>query len=316
MTQLSPTTHVAETPAHIAGNVPSGSGLTTPSLRSDLMVLTKVRITLMVAITAWVGYALGVAALGTGWDWFRLLGAMAGTSLSCMGAAVLNQAYEHDTDAMMHRTRARPIPAGRVSVAAATWLGMGLSVVGVAMLWVTTHWLAAALSAATIFSYVLIYTPMKRTSSLALLVGAAPGAAPPLIGYAAVTGTLDAAAWIAFAIMFVWQVPHFLAIAWLYREDYARGGMPMLPVIDPDGRRTFRQVLIGCLLLLPLGVAPAYLGVTGPIYMFIALILGMGFLGLGIRLTFQPTRASARLLFFGSLIYLPAVFAAMVADLA
>jgi protoheme IX farnesyltransferase len=286
-----------------------------PSLLGDLMTLTKMRITLMVALTAFVGFALAATDGPGAWSWLRLAGTLVGTAVSCMGASVLNQVYERDTDGMMERTRQRPLPAGRVNPFVATLLGVLLSVLGVGILLATTHWLAAALSAATILSYVLIYTPLKRTTSLALIIGAAPGAAPPLIGYAAANGTLGAAAWLCFAIMFVWQVPHFLAIAWLYRDDYARTGMPMLPCIDaPDGRRTFRQVLISCLLLLPLGLAPAYVGVSGLIYLVSALICGLAFLGFGIRLFQQRTRAAARNLFIASLVYLPVILTVMLLD--
>jgi len=301
-------------PGGVAGVADEAAVAAAPSRRADLMTLTKMRITVMVGITAFVGYAVAVASTGVGWHWPRLLAAMAGTAISCMGAAVLNQAFERDTDAMMHRTRNRPLPAGRVGPGVAWALGVALSLVGVGVLLVGTHWLAAALSAATITSYVWVYTPLKRISSIALLVGAAPGAAPPLIGYAAVTGRVDAAAWLIFAIMFVWQVPHFLAIAWLYREDYARSGMPMLPVIDPDGRRTFRQTLIGCLLLLPLGVAPAYLGVSGLGFMLVSLVSGLVFLWFGVRLARLRSRDAARALFLASLVYLPVVLAAMVLD--
>jgi len=286
-----------------------------PSLLGDLMTLTKMRITLMVALTAFVGFALAVADAPDTWSWLTLIGALLGTSISCMGASVLNQVYERDTDGMMDRTRNRPLPAGRVNPFIATLLGVLLSVLGVGILLGMTHWLAAALSAATILSYAGVYTPLKRTTSLALIIGAAPGAAPPLIGYAAAAGTLETAAWLCFAIMFVWQVPHFLAIAWLYRDDYAKTGMPMLPCIDaPDGRRTFGQVLISCLMLLPLGLAPAYVGVSGHIYLVTALVCGLVFLGFGVRLMQRRTRAAARNLFIASLIYLPVILTVMLLD--
>lgn len=308
MSQLTSTPRVATVDA------PDGHA-DAPSLPNDLMTLTKMRITLMVALTAFVGFALGVAAAPEAWSWLTLIGTLLGTAISCMGASVLNQAYERDTDGLMDRTRERPLPAGRINPFLATLLGVLLSAVGVGILLATTHWLAAALSAATIVSYVLIYTPLKRTTSLALIIGAAPGAAPPLIGYAAATGTLGAAAWLCFAIMFVWQVPHFLAIAWLYRDDYARTGMPMLPCIDsPDGRRTFRQVLISCLILLPLGLLPAYLGVSGSIYLVAALLCGLAFLWFGVRLMQQRTRAAARNLFLASLVYLPIILTVMLLD--
>lgn len=279
--------------------------------RADYMTLTKQRITLMVVITAAAGFALAPGA----WSWLTLMGTLMGTALSCMGASVLNQVIERDTDGMMDRTMNRPLPAGRVNPTEATWVGVVLGLAGVGLLALTTTWMAAALSAFTILSYVLIYTPMKRYSPVALLVGAVPGAMPPMIGYAAVTGDLRAAAWLTFTIMFVWQVPHFLAIAWLYREDYAKAGFPMLPVLDPTGQRTFRQVLIGCLLLVPLGGLPTMLGISGIAYFFTALICGLTFLAFGIALVWRPGRTQARRLFLASLVYLPVVLTVMLVDM-
>lgn len=279
--------------------------------RADYTALTKPRITLMVVITAAAGFALAPGV----WSWLTLLGTLFGTALSCMGASVLNQVIERETDGMMERTMSRPLPAGRIGASEAIWFGTALGLLGVALLALTTTWLAAALSAFTIVSYVLVYTPMKRYSPMALLVGAVPGAMPPMIGYAAVTGDLGAAAWLAFAIMFAWQVPHFLAIAWLYRDDYARAGFPMLPVLDPTGQRTFRQVLIGCLLLVPLGGLPTMLGISGVAYFFTALICGLGFLAFGVALVLRPGRTQARRLFLVSLIYLPVVLTVMLVDM-
>ncbi len=279
--------------------------------RADYTTLTKPRITLMVVITA----AAGMALAPSPWTWWVMIGMLAGTALSCMGASAMHQVIERSTDGLMRRTRQRPLPAGRLGTPEAAWLGGGLSLAGVAVLAGTTTWLAAMLSAITIVSYAFVYTPMKRRSPTALRVGAVPGAMPPLIGYAAVTGDLGAAAWIVFAIMFVWQVPHFLAIAWLYREDYARAGFPMLPVLDPSGQRTFRQVLIGCLTLVPLGLLPTMLGISGLLYFFTALACGLGFLAFGVALVLRPGRTQARWLFFASLVYLPVVLAVMLVDM-
>ena len=170
------------------------------------------------------------------------------------------------------------------------------------------------LSAFTIFSYVTIYTPLKRVTTVSTLIGAIPGALPPVIGYAAATGAVEPAAWCMFAIMFMWQLPHFLAIAWMYREDYTRGGFVMLPVIEPDGRSTFRQMLIGCLAMLPLGLLPTLMGFTGMIYFVGALIAGVGFLATAVALVISPTNERARRVFFASLIYLPLVLALMMID--
>ena len=309
-----------------AGDEAPGAAAT-PSRWDDLKQLTKPRITRMVVITAAIGFFIAPAV---GWwavPWLTFAIAMAGTALSCMSASAFNQAYERDTDALMTRTRNRPVAAGRISPGAANRLGILLGVTGVGLLAASGLLLAAALCALTIASYAWVYTPMKRASSLALIVGAVPGAMPPLIGYAAATaapasdswsggpyGTLGPAAWLLFAIMFVWQVPHFLAIAWLYRDEYAKAKLPMLPVIDPTGTRTFRQTLIGCLLLLPIGLLPTALGVSGRGYFFIALACGLGFLAFAVALVAGPTRANARRLFFASLIYLPVVMAAMLID--
>lgn len=284
-------------------------------LLTDLAELTKVRITLMVVITAGIGYLLGMrgsASLSSGW--LTAVAALAGTALACMGASTLNQVYERDTDGRMHRTRHRPIPAGRVSMRRALLLGLVLGALGVGLLALLTTAAAAAVATATIFSYVLIYTPMKRLHSTSLIVGAVPGALPPVIGYAAATGQLGLAGWLVFAIMFIWQVPHFLAIAWLYREDYARGGFPMLPVTDPSGRVTFAQMLLWCLLLIPVSLLPTVHGYSGATYAAVAMACGLGFMACAVLLVLRRERLHARLTFFASLIYLPLVLAALVID--
>ncbi len=282
---------------------------------SDLVQLAKLRITLMVVITAWIGLELGRRSLGL-WETQTLLTAMTllGTALSCMGAGALNQVMERDTDARMMRTRLRPIPAGRISMMMGLVTGLVWSLLGVVILWWGTHPLAAAVSGFTIISYVLVYTPMKRVTSLSTVIGAVPGALPPVIGYTAVTGRFGPEAWVVFAIMFLWQLPHFLAIAWLYRDDYARGGFPMLPVIDPSGRSTFRQMLLGCVALLPVGLMPTMLGFSGGLYFTGALLAGLVFLGFAVAVVAKPNRAQARALFFASLVYLPAVLALLVVD--
>jgi len=283
-------------------------------LLADLAELTKLRITLLVVVTCWLGYALGQHAAGITPPWWQWLSALAGTALSCMGAGVLNQLREIDTDARMERTGNRPLPAGRIRPATALCFGIALATAGVLLLLVFTHWLAAALSAATVLSYVFIYTPMKRTTSLAAIVGAVPGALPPVIGYAAATGAIGGVAWSIFAIMFLWQLPHFLAIAWLYREDFARAGFPLLPVLDPTGSSTFRQILLTTLALLPLSLLPTILGQTGRLYFTIALLAGAALLALGLRLAVTGRRADARYLFFATLVYLPALLVFFLLD--
>jgi protoheme IX farnesyltransferase len=283
-----------------------------PSLLSSYITLSKPRITLMVIVTVWVGFMFGGRLQG--WDWVTLWSALVGAALSCMGASVLNQVYERDTDAKMKRTQDRPMPNGRIGVAAGWAYGSALTVTGVLLLGLMTSWLAAGISALTVISYAVVYTPMKRTTHLATVVGALPGALPPVLGYAAATGAIGVEATLLFAIMFVWQLPHTLAIYWLYRDDFEKAGFPMLPVIDPSGTQTFRQILIGSLLLLPLGLTPTLFGISGLVYFATAFACGMLMLGYSLALSAEPTRARARALFFASLVYLPVVLVVMLVD--
>lgn len=279
---------------------------------SDHLTLTKPGITAMVVITAFIGFAMG--AVDASWSPVALLAALVGTGLSCMGASVYNQVYERDTDALMRRTQDRPLPAGRLSVGEAIVAGTLFSVLGVGVLWTGANGLAAALSAFTIFSYCLIYTPMKRVSSASTIVGAVPGAMPPVIGYAAVTGRVGIEAVLLFLIMFVWQLPHFYAIGYLYREDYARARLPILPVIDATGRRTFRQILITSVALLIVGVLPALVGGGGVFTLLAGAVCGGAFLALAIKLVLTGTRNQARALFLASLVYLPVVLTVVLLD--
>ena len=215
--------------------------------------------------------------------------AVAGTALVAGGAAVLNQVYERDTDALMRRTRMRPLPDGRVTPADARVFGLALAACGLALLAARANLLAASLAAATIAVYLLVYTPMKRHSPFATLVGAVPGALPPLIGWTASHGSLSAGGAALFAIVFLWQIPHFMAIAWLYRDDYGKAGFPMLPVIEPDGRKTGRQAVLYAAALLPVSLVPSAIGLSGWPYLAIALVLGIALLWLSVRV-----RASAQ----------------------
>jgi protoheme IX farnesyltransferase len=278
---------------------------------SDLSQLTKPRITVMVAVTAFIGYQLGMASMTLD---LVLLATLIGTSLSCMGACVLNQVIERDTDAKMKRTADRPIAAGRMSPATGSLIGVLLSIAGVGLLAAGANGLTALLSATTIVSYVCMYTPLKRVTSVSTIVGAVPGALPPVMGYAAATGRIDLPIVVVFLIMFLWQLPHFLAIAWLYRKDYARAGMPMLPVLDPSGVSTFRQMLLGCLAMLPLGLLPTMLGISGVVYFGGAMLCGLIFLATAIALVMRPTHSRAKWVFYASLVYLPAVLALMMID--
>lgn len=284
-----------------------------PSRRQDLVSLCKPRIAKLVLITTLIGAWMALPTQGAR-PWLSVLASVVGAALACMGASVFNQVIEAETDGLMRRTAKRPLPSGRVRPREAVLLGVLLTTAGIGVMLPLGLWLAALLTLVTVLLYALVYTPMKRYSSWALWVGAVPGAAPPLIGYAAVAGELALPAWLLFAIMFVWQIPHFLAIAWLYREDYARAGHRMLPVLDPSGRSTFRQAVWTCALLLPVGMLPTWLDVAGWWVFAGATLCGTGFLCCAVWLKVSPTAGRARLLFFASLIYLPVVLALIPMD--
>jgi protoheme IX farnesyltransferase len=275
----------------------------------DYIALTKPRLNFLVVVTSAAGYYLGSESPLSLWPMTQ---AVAGTALVAGGAAVLNQVYERDTDALMPRTVGRPLPDHRVTPGDATVFGVALSIAGVVLLALGTNLLAALLALATLVIYLLIYTPMKRRSPAATLVGAVPGALPPLIGWAAAHGAVTAGGWILFTIVFLWQIPHFMAIAWMYRDDYQRAGFPMLPVIEPDGRRAGRQGVIFAAALLPVSLAPTFVGLSGWIYFATALALSAALLVLSIRFAATRSDISARQLFFGSITYLPLIWAIMI----
>jgi protoheme IX farnesyltransferase len=237
-----------------------------------------------------------------------------GTALMASGTAALNQWYEADSDAKMHRTSKRPIPAGRIKRIDGLLFGVVLSIAGFADLWFGTNALAAGLGLFTLATYIFLYTPLKRRSAVCTTVGALPGAMPPLIGYAAASGRLDTWAFALFLILFVWQFPHFYAIAWMYREDYARGGIRMLPVIEPDGESTAKRIVAFSILLIPISLVPRLLGMTGSIYAAAAVVVGMGLIYIGMRLGRERTCARARHVLLASVLYLPIVLAVMVID--
>jgi protoheme IX farnesyltransferase len=286
------------------------AGVQVPSIR-DLVELTKPRITLLVTLTAAVGYFMGSAGSVEGEG---LLFLLLGTLLTAGGANVLNQVLERDADARMHRTRGRPLPAGRVTPNAALGYGTVLGLLGVLLIALTLNLTAAALAAATLACYVFVYTPLKRVTSLNTLVGAVPGALPPLGGWAAASGSVPREAWLLFLIMFLWQVPHFLAIAWILREDYLRGGFRMLTVHDTDGVVTGRHIALGALALVPVSLAPTLAGMAGRTYFFGALLLGAAFALLSLYMAHRPDQRRARWLFLGSVLYLPALLAVMMVD--
>jgi heme o synthase len=275
----------------------------------DYVALTKPRLNFLVVLTSAAGYYLGARTPPNLW---LMVQAVGGTALVAGGAAVLNQVYERDTDAMMRRTMHRPLPDRRVSPADARAFGLALVAVGLALLAFTANAVAALLALVTVVVYLVVYTPMKRRSSASTLVGAIPGALPPLIGWAASHGSIAIGGWTLFAIVFLWQIPHFMAIAWMYRDDYRSAGFPMLPVIEPDGRRTGRHALWYAAALLPLSLMPTFVGLSGWIYFWVALGLGIAFLALAARFAAARTERAARWLFFGSISYLPLLWATMV----
>ena len=280
-------------------------------MMKDYLELTKPRITVLILICTAVGYFFGSPnALHPALFVHVLLG----TALMASGTAALNQWYEADSDAKMRRTSKRPIPAGRIKRIDGFVFGALLSIAGFADLWFGTNALAAGLGLFTLATYIFLYTPLKRRSAVCTTVGALPGAMPPLIGYAAASGRLDAWALALFLILFVWQFPHFYAIAWMYRDDYACGGIRMLPVIEPDGESTARRIVVCSILLIPISLIPRLLGMTGSIYAAAAVAAGMGLLYIGVRLGRDRTCARARHVLLASVLYLPMVLAVMVID--
>jgi protoheme IX farnesyltransferase len=278
----------------------------------DFVGLTKPRITLMVLVTATLGYLAAGGGPGTGEA--GLVALLLGVGFLSAGSSALNHVLERDTDALMRRTADRPLPAGRLTPSWATAFGIALTMAGLLVLAARTNLLTSLVGAAAVAIYVFLYTPLKRVTSLATIVGAVPGALPPVMGWTAAGSGLDGGAWMLFGILFFWQLPHFLAIAWLYREDYARAGFPMLPVLDPDGRATARQSVLYGAALLPVSLLPTVAGLTGAPYFFGALALGAAFLASCVAFSLSATQRSARRLLMMSLLYLPAVLAAMVVD--
>jgi heme o synthase len=278
---------------------------------ADFFELAKPRIVLMVLVTAFVGFYVGSEKIP---DYLRLLQMLFGTALAAGGTLALNQFVERDTDAMMQRTRRRPLPDGRVQPREALWFGALITMAGLVYLALAVNLQSAWVTALITLSYLLLYTPMKRKSSLCMLVGAVPGALPPVIGWVAARGDFKIDAWVLFAIMFLWQVPHTLAIARLYREDFAKAGIQFLPVIDPEGASTNRQIISHCAALLAVSLLPTLLGLAGAVYFTVAFVLGVGFLASGISLAMESTPSGARRLLFASLIYLPVLLLVMALD--
>jgi len=280
---------------------------------ADWSEMTKPGITLMVVLTAGLGFLLAETAR-PGFRFLLLLNTLLGTALVSAGGSVLNHVMERETDALMRRTASRPLPTGRIDPDAALLFGVVLGVGGLAWLAVGANLLTALLGAVALAGYVFVYTPLKRVSSLATVIGAIPGALPPVMGWAAVTGDVGLAAWVLFGILFFWQMPHFLAIAWLCKEDYASAGFPMLPVLDPAGTRTSRQMILYGAALVPVSLMPSALGLMGGIYFVGALALGLAYLGASLAFARSRSMVGARWLMLASLLYLPGVLLAMLVD--
>ena len=287
------------------------SGASTLRRATDFFELAKPRVVLMVLITTFVGFYLGSEQVP---DYLILVQTLIGTALAAGGTLALNQYMERDSDAVMQRTQRRPLPDGRLQPREAVWFGTAVTILGLGYLALAVNLLSASVTAFITMSYLLFYTPLKQRSSLCMLVGAVPGALPPVIGWVATRGSLDVGAWVLFAIMFLWQVPHTLAIARLYREDYAKAGIMFLPVIEPEGSSSNRQIISHSTALLAVSLLPTLLGIAGGIYFAAAFVLGVGFIASGIALALNSTLANARRLLFASLVYLPVLLLVMALD--
>jgi heme o synthase len=277
----------------------------------DYIDLTKPRITWLILMSTGVGYYFGHKGQ---WSLSILLNTIVGTALVASGTAALNQWYERDADRHMRRTQMRPLPSGRLSAGQALWFGIALALIGGLELGLSVNWLASGLCISTLLLYLFLYTPLKQKTWWSTTVGAFPGAMPPLIGYAAAANRLTPEAWVLYAILFLWQFPHFYAIAWMYRDDYARAGIRMLPVVEPDGESTARQILLYSVLLIPISLLPNWLGMTGTLYTAGAIAMGLVFLYSGVRVSLDRTNARARKVLLASVLYLPVIYCLMILD--
>ena len=277
----------------------------------DYIALTKPRITWLILMSTGVGYFFGAK---NGWHFLTLLHTVIGTGLIASGTAALNQWYERKADGMMRRTQARPLPAGRLDAGKALLFAIAISVAGFVELWFGANPLSAILGLVTLLTYLFVYTPLKQRSPHSTTVGAIPGAMPPLIGFAAASGTLTWDAWVLFAILLLWQFPHFYAIAWMYKEDYARAGIRMLPVVEPDGKSTARRILLYSIALIPISLMPKFFAMAGNVYLYGALALGLAFVYYGLRIRWDRTRQQARRVLLASVVYLPLLFSLMLFD--
>lgn len=291
------------------------------SLFRDYAELTKLRVTTLIVMTAWCGYFFAAHKAGVPWFSFGLFNALLGIGLVSSGTAALNEVMEHDVDAYMRRTASRPLPAGRMSMLHAVIVGLAAAIGGSIYLAIFTNPLTGLLTFLTSVVYLAAYTPLKKVSPLCTFVGAFPGAMPGVLGWTAVRGQLEWGTLVLFAILFVWQFPHFFSIAWLYREDYARGGVKMLPVVEEDGRSTARRILAYSIALIPVSLLPSFMGMAGRIYLVGAVVLGFALLYFGIRLAFlnlplvsAQSKLRARHVLQATVIYLPLLFALMMGN--
>ncbi len=278
---------------------------------ADVVELVKPRLVVMILITTAAGFYLGAQQTV---DWLLCLHTLIGSGLTAGGVLGLNQYLERDVDAQMKRTQERPLPDGRMKPLEALIVGAALTGGGMLYLTFIVNVLSGFIISLIVVSYLFLYTPLKRKTSLCTLIGAFPGALPPVVGWVAARGTLTGEAWVLFAILFLWQIPHSLAIAYIYREDYANAGFRLLPVIHPDGASTCRQIVINCVALLGIGLLPALYNIAGSIYFFTALLSGGAFLAFGIYLQRTRSIKAARYLLYASLLYLPVVFLTMALD--
>jgi len=275
------------------------------------LTLTKPDVSLLVLMTTAAGYYMGARGPV---DWLRLAHTVFGTMLIAGGTAALNHYIERESDRYMRRTASRPLPSGQLQPREALLFGVGLAVAGAADLWISSGWLASTLGVFTCLSYLLAYTPLKKRTVWATFVGAFPGAVPPMIGWAAATGSLDRGAWLLFGILFLWQFPHFHAIAWMYRDDYSRAGILMLPVVDRDGTRTFRQIILTAIALIAVTLLPSMLGLTGVLYFFGALVVSTALLQVCIWAASSKSNVRAKWLMHATVLHIPLLLGLMMYD--
>jgi protoheme IX farnesyltransferase len=278
---------------------------------ADYVTLTKPRLNFLVLLTTLAAYSLGSEDSST---LVRLMHTLVGTALVAGGASALNQVWERDSDRLMRRTRLRPIADARLTATQGNVFGLVLCVIGAGELWLFVNHLTAIVAIVTALSYVLFYTPLKPVTSLSTLAGAIPGALPAVIGWTAAANKLSIEAWVLFGIVFMWQMPHFLAIAWMYRDEYAAAGIKLLPVIEPDGRSTGRQAVLYTAALVPMSLMPTLVGLASPWYLMGAITLGAILMFFSVEFSSTRTMASARRLFFGSILYLPLLWTILVVD--